>query len=327
MTVTALPPLPDGRDLHAISLQADGLAARVLTLGAIVQDLRFEGVDHPLVLGSPDPAAYMTTTRSMGAIVGRCANRINGASFTLDGTTYHTDKNCLGRHTLHGGVEGVGQQVWQIEDHAPDRVTLSHVSPDGHMGFPGRLTIRATISLQDQALVTEMEAVTDAPTPCNLAPHGYFNLDGSDDVLDHHLMIAADRYLPLNDDLLPLPGTGLVEGTLFDFREDREIGRSGYDHNFCLADSVLPPRPVARLTGRSGLAMTVETNMPGLQIYDGRHFAGLPGLDGRVYGPHAGLAMETQFWPDSPNRPDFPDVILRPGQTYRHHAAYRFARA
>lgn len=126
--------------------------------------------------------------------------------------------------------------------------------------------------------------------------------------------------------MIPLPGTAPVAGTAFDFRQMRPVGNCGYDHNFCLSDGIRPPRPVARLRGSSGLTMTVTTDAPGLQVYDGRHFNGLAGLDGRSYAPHAGIAMETQHWPDAPNRPDFPDQILRPGQTYRHHVAYGFDR-
>ncbi|MFC3168141.1 galactose-1-epimerase [Paracoccus fontiphilus] len=318
--------LPDGRRVDRLTLRGGGLTARILTLGATVQDLRMEGVDHPLVLGCPDPADYLGGGLYMGATVGRFANRISGARFTLDGREYRTDPNFRGRHTLHGGSRGTFWHLWQVEKVQDDSATLSLTVPDGDMGFPGNMTIRSHIALRDGALVFGIQAETDAPTPCNLAHHGYFNLDGGEDVRGHRLRIAADRYLPVDGDLIPLPGTAPVEGTRFDFRQARPITPGDYDHNFCLSDGPAAPRVVAELTGQSGIRMEVTTDQPGLQVYDGVHFDGLAGLDGRRYGRFAGLALETQGWPDAPNRPDFPDAILRPGRIYRHHVAYRFSR-
>lgn len=318
--------LPDGRRVDRLTLSGGGLTAQVLTLGATVQDLRMEGVDHPLVLGCPDPADYLGDGLYMGAIVGRFANRIGGARFTLDGREYRTDPNFRARHTLHGGSQGTNWHLWTVEEAREDSATLTLVLPDSEMGFPGTLSIRADIALRDGALIFDLSAETDAPTPCNLAHHGYFNLDGGDDVRSHGLRIVADRYLPVDDDLIPLPGTAPVEGTRFDFRQARPITPGEYDHNFCLSDGPVAPRIVAELTGQSGIRMEIETDQPGLQLYDGVHFDGLAGLDGRRYQRFAGVALETQGWPDAPNRPDFPDAILRPGQTWRHHAAYRFSR-
>nr|WP_278250425.1 aldose epimerase family protein [Paracoccus fontiphilus] len=318
--------MPDGRRVDRLTLRGGGLTARILTLGATVQDLRMEGVDHPLVLGCPDPADYLGGGLYMGATVGRFANRISGARFTLDGREYRTDPNFRGRHTLHGGSRGTFWHLWQVEKVQDDSATLSLTVPDGDMGFPGNMTIRSHIALRDGALVFGIQAETDAPTPCNLAHHGYFNLDGGEDVRGHRLRIAADRYLPVDGDLIPLPGTAPVEGTRFDFRQARPITPGDYDHNFCLSDGPAAPRVVAELTGQSGIRMEVTTDQPGLQVYDGVHFDGLAGLDGRRYGRFAGLALETQGWPDAPNRPDFPDAILRPGRIYRHHVAYRFSR-
>lgn len=318
--------LPDGRAVRQVTLRGGGLSAKVLTLGAILQDLRLEGVDHPLVLGCPEVADYLGPGRYLGAVVGRYANRIAGARFGLEGRVFRTDPNFLGRHTLHGGADGVDIHIWRIEALAPDHVAMRLDLPDGHMGFPGNLRIGVTIALRDGALSLDFTAETDAPTPCSLAHHGYFDLDGAGDVRDHRLRIAAARYLPVDAELIPLPGTAPVAGTRFDFRAPRRIGPGGHDHNFCLSDGPVAPRVVAELTGLSGLSMQVETDAPGVQLYDGGHFDGVPGLEGRLYGPHAGLALETQHWPDAPNRPDFPDAILRPGGIYHHHVAYRFRR-
>ncbi len=318
--------LPDGRKVDRLTLTGGGLTAQVLTLGATVQDLRMDGVDHSLVLGCPDPADYLGDGIYMGAIVGRFANRLGNARFMLDGQEYRTDPNFKDRHTLHGGSRGTNWHLWQVEEACHDSATLSLALPDGDMGFPGAITIRARITLRDGALIFDIQAQADAPTPCNVAHHGYFNLDGGGDVRNHRLRVAADRYLPVDDDLIPLPGTAPVQGTRFDFRQAREIVPGEYDHNFCLSDGPAAPRVVADLTGQSGIRMQIETDQPGLQVYDGVHFGGLSGLDGRSYDRFAGVALETQGWPDAPNRPDYPDAILRPGQVYRHHAAYRFSR-
>lgn len=316
--------LSDGRNVHAIDLTCGAMTARVLTLGAIVQDLRMNGIDHPLVLGCPEIADYLDAGIYVGALVGRCANRIAGAQITVDGLTHDLDANFLDRHTLHGGRDGTAVQIWRVEDQQIDRVTLGLTLPDGHMGFAGKLDIRARIALQPNALVVDISATADAATPCNIVHHGYFDLDGRGDVSRHTLQIDAENYLPVNEDMIPLPEPAPVDGTLFDFREPAVLGDRALDHNFCLTPAT-GTRQVAELQGESGVVMRVETDAPGLQVYDGAHFSGLSGLDGRIYGPRAGIAMETQAWPDAVGRPDFPDVILRPGQVYRHHVAYRFA--
>ena len=325
MTVSTVAALPDGRAVQRITLQSDGMTAQVLTLGGIVQDLRIDGVAYPLVLGTPDVTAYLDRSRYWGAIVGRFANRIGGGRFSLDGHGYQTDQNFLGRHTLHGGSDGLDQQVWVVQDVLADRVTLSVSLPEGHMGFPGNLHVTADIVVRGRALVFDFTAETDAPTPCSLAHHGYFNLDGGGDVRGHDLWIDADRYLPTDRDLIPLPGIGQVQGTAFDFRQSREIGIFGYDHNFCLNNTSGQRKAVARLTGKSGLSMTVTTDAPGVQLYGGRHFTADAGLDDQTYQAYAGVALETQSWPDAPNRPDFPNAILRPGEKYRHHVSYGFS--
>jgi aldose 1-epimerase len=316
--------LPDGRQVRRMTLRAGRMQAQLLTLGAIVQDLRIDGIDHPLVLGSPDLAAYLGPARYFGATVGRFANRIGGGRFTIEERDYVTDRNFRDRHTLHGGAQGADIQVWSIETLAEDRVTLSLQLPDGHMGFPGHMRITAQIALSEDAISFTYLADSDRPTPCSLAHHGYFDLDGRGDIRGHRLMIAAEHYLPVDVDLIPTGDIAPVAQTAFDFRSDRLIGDHGFDHNFCLSDAPLARRVVARATGQSGLVMQVETTACGLQFYDAAHLDGLPGLDGRVYGPHAGLALETQHWPDAMNQPGFPDPILQPGQTYREATSYRF---
>lgn len=326
MTASQIETLPDGREVQRLTLRGGGLSATVLTLGAIVQDLRLDGIDHPLVLGAPDAASYLGPTRYFGAIVGRLANRIGNARFTLDGRDYRTDANFRDRHTLHGGSDGVDVHVWRIEARTPSSVTLSLSLPDGHMGFPGTIALTTRIALEDGALSFVLGATTDAPTPCSLTHHGYFNLDGSGDVRNHSVHIDADHMLPTTDDLIPTGEIAPVAGTRFDFRAPRPLGPEPCDRCFCLSDGPRPLRPVAWITGESGLALRVETTACGLQFYNGAYLRDVPGLDGRIYGPQAGLALEAQAWPDAPNQPNFPSAILRPGEAWSETTRYVFTR-
>lgn len=319
---------PDGKAVQRVALSGGGLTAHILTYGATVQDLRIDGVDHPLVLGAPTLEPYFGPMIYFGALVGRFANRIAQGRFTLDGVTHQVPTNWRGRHALHGGPLGTGQKVWQIAAVSRESLRLELVLPDGDMGFPGTLRVSAAISLPgDGALAFDISAETDAPTPCSFAHHGFFNLDASTDISGHELEIKAESYLPVDDDLIPTGALAPVEGTGFDFRTPRQIGKRGLDHNFCLSDHPEPIRPVATLRSpQPGRSMRIETTEPGLQVYDGANIPpeGLPGLDGRRYGPYAGIALETQSWPDAPNQSGFPAAILWPGETYRHQARYIF---
>lgn len=322
--------LPDGTLVDRISIAGGGLTAHVLTYGATVQDLRLEGVNHPLVLGAPALEPYLGPMTYFGAIVGRFANRIADGRFSIGGTTHQVPANWLGRHALHGGPVGTGQKVWQIGDVAANSLRLDLTLPDGDMGFPGEMSVSARFVLGgDGDLAIDIQAQTDAPSPCSFAHHGYFNLDGGAGITTHLLQINAQSYLPVDDDLIPTGQAADVVGTPFDFRTVREVGTKGIDHNFCLSFGRMPIRPVAELfSSKSGISMRVETTEPGLQIYDGAYIPkkGLLGLDDRLYGPFAGIAMEAQSWPDTPNHPDFPSALLRPSETYSRQSRYRFQR-
>ncbi|TGN67163.1 galactose mutarotase [Paracoccus liaowanqingii] len=325
MSIASAGTLPDGREVQRITLRDGRLTAHVLTLGAIVQDLRLDGVDHPLVLGCPDIADYLDRGKYFGAIVGRCANRIAGGRFRLDGQDHQVDLNFRGRHCLHGGSQGTDLLLWQVVELTPGSVILRLMMEDGHMGFPGRMRITARITLRDDTLRFDLTASADRATPCNMTHHGYFALDGQGGVAGQTLRIDADHYLPVDDDLIPTGAIVPVEGTAFDFRTPRPLQPGSYDHNLCLSDGPQPLREVAQVTGREGLSMRILTTACGLQIYDGVHLQDVPGLDGQLYGRHAGLALEAQFWPDAVNRSDFPDTVLRPGTTWSQTIAYRFA--
>ena len=320
---------PDGTPVQRIALRGGGLTAHVLTLGGIVQDLRLDGVDHPLVVGAQTLAPYLGPLRYTGALCGRFANRIAGARFDLGGQHFDLSANFLGRHCLHGGASGMNAQVWSLADLTDNAVTLTLTSEDGDMGFPGRLTISARISLDEgAALAFDIQARTSAPTPVSITHHGYFNLDGGGDVAGHSLRVLAETALPVDAEGIPTSGPQPVAGTRLDFQTSRPIGLAPLDHNFCLFGQRHPLHRVARLTGAtSGLAMDLETTEPGLQIYNGAHlpseFCGLAG----PLGPRPGLALEPQVWPDAPNRPEFPDATLHPGQTYHHQTRYVFHRS
>ena len=320
-----------GAPVERVTLSAHGLTARVMTWGAVLQDLRLDPHPHPLVLGFDRFDLYPERSPSFGAIVGRVANRIAGGQAEIGGRAYRFDRNFLGRHTLHGGSDGSGRRLWRIAEAGADFVTLAIALPDGHMGFPGNLEARASYRiLPGPALSIEIGATADAETVCNFAHHSYWNLDGTASALDHLLRIDAADYLATDDELIPtdvLP----VAGSPFDFRAARPLGGEGalHDLNFCLSDAAQALRQVAALTGpRSGLTMAIETTEPGLQLYDGANIpakAGdAPGLGGTPYGAFAGIALEPQRWPDAPNRAWAPQVRLVPGQEYRQHSVFRF---
>lgn len=328
----------DGETVHRVTIAGGGLVASVLTWGAVLQDLRLDGHDLPLVLGFPRFEDYPAHSPYFGAIVGRFANRIGGARAVIDGVEHSFDTNFLGRHILHGGKNGFGRRLWQIRDHGGDHVTLALRSPDGEMGFPGNCDVTCTYRVGgDGTLSIALAAQTDRPTLVNLAHHSYFNLDdgGVGDILDHRLQILADAYLPVDDDLIPTGVVQPVADTVFDFRTSRPVRMDldgeqvVYDHNFCLSADRVAMRPVARVqAARSGVAMEIRTTEPGIQFYAGHKVAvSEPGLLGGPYAARAGFCLETQVWPDAPNRPYFPQALLRPGETSRQVTEYAFTMA
>ncbi len=325
--------MPCGESAYRIEIAAGGLSAAIITYGAAVQELRLMGFPRSLVLGLNTLEDYIAHSPHFGAIAGRVANRIAFGKFSIDGITNQADQNIDGTHTLHGGAEGFGVRNWRIEDHGPDFVTLRLESGDGDMGFPGGLVARCRYSItEDQGLRVELSAKTDAPTLCNLAHHSYFNLDGEGDILSHEIMIDADEITQMSDQLLTTGELFNVTGTMFDLREFRQVstgkadGSLRYDHNYCLSRKRVDLRQVAIVkAANSGITMRVSTTEPGLQFYDGAKVAmPVTGIDGRTYGANAGLCLEAQFWPDAPNHENFPDITLRPGETYRQITEYRF---
>ena len=276
--------------------------------------------------------------RFFGAAVGRLANRLGGAGFTLDGKEYHLSANDNG-NTLHGGHIGVDRLIWKVEEHTENSITFSLVDPAGNDGWPGNLRIwmKYTLTPEDEFKV-EYKADTDAPTLVNLSHHTFFNLtgDASKSILDHELTINADRYIPIDEKLIPTGEIASVEGTAFDFRTPKAIGKdigsaetqldngNGYDHNWCLGGDGV--RKAASLYEPvSGRRMDVLTDQCGVQFYSGNFFDGsYAGKNGKVIGYRCALALETQKWPDAIHHEGFPDTVLRPGETYEHVCVYRF---
>ncbi|MEM9240389.1 MAG: aldose epimerase family protein [Pseudomonadota bacterium] len=318
-----------GETVERLTLRGGGLTAHVLTYGATLQDLRLEGVPHPLVLGSERLEDYETHFRYVGALIGRYANRISGG-YILEGKRFDLSCNENAHTCLHGGEIGADRRIWQVLQQATDSVVLGLKMADGEMGFPGNLSVEVRISLNpDTALDFEIRAQSDAVTPCSFTHHGYFNLGGSAEISRHILQVNSSSYTPLDQQKLPNGELATTRQTELDFSSPRAIANTSLDHNFCLSDRREPLRQVATLSSpTNGLSLKLETTEPGLQIYDGAHFAPeTTGLNGQIIGPRGGVALEPQCWPDAPNQPGFPDPFLRPGETYRHHSRYRFERA
>lgn len=313
--------LSDGTPVHRWTLERAGVRVRVLSYGGIVQSVEVpdrEGRTADVVLGFADLDGYLTHPEPyLGALIGRYANRIAHARFPLDGVTYVLAPN-NGPNSLHGGERGFDKRGWEVEP-VEHGLRLSRVSPHGEEGFPGRLEVTATYTLEASgALRIAYEAVTDASTVVNLTNHSYFNLGGSGNAGGHELRLAASRYTPVDADLIPT-GVAEVADTRFDFRTARKVG-AGYDHNFVLDKGVTDtPVEVAELHDpASGRVLTVATTEPGLQIYTADHL-------GEPFAPGEGIALETQHFPDSPNRPEFPSTELRPGEVYRSETVYGFS--
>ena len=305
--------------LHTLMVSPGGLEVRATDFGGIILSILApdrEGRPANVVLGYDSLDGYLRDSRYFGAIVGRYANRIAHARFTLDGTAYRLTAN-HGPHHLHGGRTGFDRVVWRASPFVAGGtagLTLAHTSPAGDEGYPGTLDVRVTYTLTDRReLVVDYLATADRPTPVNLTQHSYFNLAGSGDVLGHLLRIDADAITPVDDGLIPTGAIAPVAGTPFDFRSPTAIGArlgGGYDHNFVLRRTGPGLVHAARLEEPvSGRTLDVHTTEPGLQLYAGNRW---------------GVCLETQHFPDSPNQPGFPSTILRPGAEYRSRTVFAF---
>lgn len=332
-----------GEEVHLFTLVNEkGMEARITNYGGIIVSLKVpdrEGVMADVVLGFDRLEPYLGKHPHFGCITGRYANRIGGASFEIDGVTYEVTANS-GKNHIHGGREAFDKKLWQAKIvEGKNAVELSYTSADGEEGFPGKLDCTVTYSLtEDNALRIEYAAVTDKPTVVNLTNHSYFNLagEGSGDILGHELMIPAEEFTPTDDALIP---TGEIESVLetpLDFTKLRLIGEridarfkplvqgKGYDHNYVLAGT--GEKLAARVKdAKSGRIMEVHTTEPGVQLYTANHVKGVKGKAGHVYESRHGFCLETQKYPDSPNKPQFPSAVVRPGEPYLHITTFKFS--
>ncbi|MEM6664962.1 MAG: aldose epimerase family protein [Pseudomonadota bacterium] len=329
----------DDELVHRITIgNPDGMRAVILTYGAALAEMWVPdraGRLADVVLGWDKLEDYVGQRGCFGATCGRYANRIADGRFLLDGVPYQLDVN-EGPTTLHGGPRGFHKQVWQVLDRDTHHVTLGLLSPDGDQGFPGRLSTTVTYRISGGALYIVLNAASDVPTIINLVNHAYWNLGGHDalDVLDHTLQVNALHYLPVDDRKIPTGEIAPVADTAFDFRVARPVGfrvnatpAGYYDHNWCLDIARGEIGPALVLSDpESGRAMSVSTTEPGVQLYSAAHLDGsLRGKGGIAYPRAAGLAIETQNWPDAPNQAGFPTFDLRPDETYDHTIRYAFS--
>lgn len=336
--------LPDGRAATLFTLtNARGHVVTLTDFGAAIIDLHVpdrRGVPGDVSLGFDELAGYLSPDNPFfGCVVGRFGNRIALGAFTLDGVAYQLATNNGANH-LHGGRQGFDKQLWAGEILAgKTAVRFSRRSPDGEEGYPGNLDVAVTYTWSDDdALTIDYVATTDAPTIVNLTNHSYFNLAGagSGDVAGHRIQISADRYTPVSPALIPTGELAPVAGTPMDFRVPRAVGEhlrsvgdtpKGYDHNFVLnAGQPASPALAAEVIDPvSGRRLRVLTTEPGVQFYTGNFLDGAAvGKGGVRYQQYAGFCLETQHFPDSPNQPNFPSVVLRPGQTYRTTTVFGF---
>ena len=339
---------PDRTPVEIFTLtNANGTEVRAISYGAIIVSIRTRdraGRLGDIALGFDDLDGYLTRSRYFGAVVGRYGNRIAKGRFTIDGKTFQLATNNGANH-LHGGVKGFDKVVWSAEPfdrHGDSGVVFKYTSPDGEEGYPGTLhaSVAYTLTPRNQ-LVVAYAAASDQATHVNLTQHSYFNLAGagSGDVLRHELMINADRFTPVDDGMIPTGEIAPVDGTPFDFRKPAAIGAridadddqirrgAGYDHNFVLKTAATP---VLRLAARvveptTGRTLVVDTTEPGVQFYAGNRLDGSAvGKGGDAYGKRSGFCLETQHFPDSPNKPHFPSTLLRPGETYSSKTVFTF---
>lgn len=336
----------DGDNVELFTLTSkNGVIAKVMTLGATLTELHVPdktGKTADVVFGFDDVAGYQSDRNGFyGCTTGRVANRIAKGKFTLDGKEYTLALN-NGPNHLHGGVKrSLDKVIWKAEKvtgENGDGVKFTYTSPDGEEGYPGKLDLTVTYTLSDKnALRIDYTAKTDKATPVNLTNHTYFNLAGAgaETILDHELMVAADRYTPTDDTLIPTGKLAPVAGTPFDFNKPTRIGERidqlvktpamGYDHNFVFAKPDVKNVAAKLRDPASGRTLTLYTDQPGVQVYSGNFLKGAAGKGGKPYKLRSALCLETQHFPDSVNQPSFPSVILKPGDTYKQACIWAFS--
>jgi aldose 1-epimerase len=334
--------MPDGTKVEAVTLRAAALSCTVLTYGGVIQSLRVPdrtGLPVDIVLGFDRLEDYLRQDKFMGAIIGRYANRIKNSRFSLNGKEYLLRAND-GLNHLHGGPSGFDKRVWKLERLSENSVTLFLTSPDGEENYPGTLEVWVTYTLMPEGLEVEYQARSDQDTLCNLTNHSYFNLSGHDSgpIMDQYIQLFADFYTPTDKTSIPVGGLASVEGTPMDLRTltrfedhidddfDQLQLADGYDQNWAVNGWDGTLRPAARaMSLHTGITLEVLTTLPGIQLYSGNYLNGSPAGKGCApYAKRWGFCLETQFFPNSPNEPQFPSPILKQGTFYRQKTCYHF---
>jgi aldose 1-epimerase len=320
-------------------LNKNGMKVKILNYGGTVTNIIVPDRNNNMgdvVLGFDSLSGYLQKSNPyFGCLVGRYANRIAGAAFSLDGVKYKLAANNNG-NSLHGGLKGFDKVTWSLKSFSDSSLLFSYFSKDGEEGYPGNLKAEVTYTIGgDNSLMIAYTAVTDKATPVNLTNHSYFNLSAGADsaILDHELMLNAEKYTPVNTNLIPTGNLADVKGTPMDFTAARKIGKDiarvsgGYDHNWVLKRKGTDLEMIGSLFHpASGRYMEIFTAEPGIQFYTGNFLDGTLAYtkNGMKYTKHAGLCLETQHFPDSPNQPSFPNTILKPGEKYYHQTVYKF---
>ena len=321
--------MPNREDVFQVTIESSDLQLKVLSLGAIIQDIRMRNVTHSLVLGYPRLEPYFSNLGKLGAIVGRYANRISHGKAKIDGKIYSFDKNQNKTHTLHGGTDGSAARNWKIIDYDKSKVKLVDELPDGHMGFPGNLTVETTYKVNKTTIDIFIEASTDKTTLCNFTNHSYFNLDGAKNIANHSLIVNCDNVLPVDTNGIPSSEPVSTKELALDFKKSRKLNEYGkpteIDHNFCISNTRQNLRTNAIVSAKN-ISLELLSTEPGLQIYTGKALdsGSDKGWGNFPYKEFAGIALEPQIWPDSPNQSGFPSPYLRPHERYKHHTRIKF---
>lgn len=325
----------NGKRVDEVRLESTkGVIVDIMTYGVVVRDWQVPVGDklRHVVLGFDDFAPYPEHSPHFGSLAGRVGNRISNSQFELNGKTYHLPPN-EGANHLHGGPEGLGMQIWNLEtDTAANRAVFTHESPDGAMGYPGNVKFVATYQLSDYALDLTLKAFPDCETPISLLQHQYFNLGTDNGVLDHRLRLAADRFTKPSPELMPTGEIVSVEGTQYDFRNfktmrDANSAPIPYDLNLVLNEGNCFNDVAAELEGPDGaLRLKLWTDRKGVQLYNGVWTdTKVPGINGKIYGKHSGLCLEDQAYPNSINQPNFPSIVRSPDDPYHHRCRIEIA--
>ena len=330
----------DGVQTHLYTIKNDALECCVTDFGSILVNLLVpdkRGALIDVVLGFDNVSGYEQDTASLGCNVGRCANRIGGASFTLNGNTYSLDKND-GENCLHSGFHQYSKRIWTVTEHRDTSITFILDSPDMDQGFPGALTMAVTYQLEGNILKISYECTPDKDTIINMTNHSYFNLNGGGNILNHMAVINASRFTPSDAQSIPTGVFADVAGTPMDFREPKAIGQNieakydqliqalGYDHNYIIDDYDGSTRYAVHLySEESGILMDLSTDYPGIQMYTANYLEDANGKDGTAYHPRDAVCFEPQFFPDAINKPDFPSPVCKAGTLFHKEISYTFS--